>query len=180
MTLNLTDKALFCLNYLYHYGFFQEEENKEQIGQYLDTHEIPNYRFVKEAGVDFFVQLATEMRKLWPTGEKDGKWPWKDTVSNLSKRLSTVWKIRNLEGYTIDECLRAARQYIAQFENDRKYMKILKKFILTQSTITEPDGRIRIVNESKFADILESLPRFVPDESSDVTELSLFEQGELI
>lgn len=178
MTLNLTDKALFCLNYLYHYGFFQEEE--EQIRQYLDTQEIPNYRLVKEAGVDFFTQLATELRKLWPSGEKDGKYPWRDSVANLSRRLDTLWKLRNLEGYTLDECLRAARQYLAQYETNMKYMQILKYFILKQNTITEKDGKMRIVNDSKFADMLESLPRFVPNESSDVTELSLFEQGELI
>lgn len=104
---------------------------------------------------DFYTKLATELRGLWPTGEKDGKWPWKDSVANIAERLKTLWALRELKDYSIDTCLSIAMRYTSQYENNKKYMKVLKYFILKQKDIIEKDGKIKHVSESKFADMLE-------------------------
>lgn len=104
---------------------------------------------------EYFTELATNLRKLWPKGEKDGKFPWRDSVGNIKKRLEVVWDFRKLEMYSMDKCLRVARRYLAQYQMDTKYMCILKYFVLKQTTITKPDGKKTLVNTSKFADMLE-------------------------
>jgi len=108
-----------------------------------------------ETSEDFYTKLATELRKLWPTGEKDNKWPWKDSVKNLSERLETLWSLRDLKDYSLETCISVAQRYVAQYETDKKYMQILKYFILKQKDIVQKNGLIKKVSESKFADMLE-------------------------
>ena len=72
-----------------------------------------------------------------------------------------------------------ARKYLAQFEDNARYMQTLKYFILKQDKIVERTGRIKYINKSVFADMLESTSTM--DEWGDVFESSnTFEQGELI
>lgn len=104
---------------------------------------------------NYFKELAQKLRNLWPTGEKDGKYPWRDSVGNLVKRLQNLWTIRELEAYPIETCVSVAQRYLARFEQDAKYMKILKYYILKQGSITRIDGKIVHTNESLFADMLE-------------------------
>ena len=104
---------------------------------------------------EFFTLLATKMRLLWPSGDKDNRYAWRDSVPNLKKRLETLWRVRNLRDYTIDDCLKICRKYLAKYETDTKYMQVLKYFILKQKEIVENDGRIRYLNSSRFADMLE-------------------------
>ncbi len=41
-------------------------------------------------GENFLRVVAKGLRELWPTGEKDGKWPWRDSVTNIEKRLEFI------------------------------------------------------------------------------------------
>ena len=105
---------------------------------------------------DFFEKVAVGLRNLWPTGEKDGKYPWRDSVTNLTKRLKFIWKERDIEDkYSVDDCLVAGRKYLSQFETDAKYMQVLKYFIFKTVKIPASDGKITYVYKSTFADILE-------------------------
>lgn len=107
---------------------------------------------------DFFSQLAEKLRNLWPAGEKDGKYPWRDSVQNLAKRLKLLWQLRSLKNYSMDDCLTAANKYLAQFETNAKYMKTLKYFILRQNEpLIGKNGKISYTNSSTFADMLEGL-----------------------
>lgn len=130
----------------------------------------------------FFEELATKLRELWPVGEKDGKWPWRDSVGNLSKRIELLWHQRGFNDKTIDECLVAARKYLAQYENDVRYMQTLKYFIMKQKSLVEDNGRIRYVNESKFADILEGLSdqEKMDNELKQALEEPTYYEGEII
>jgi len=105
----------------------------------------------------FYEQLAEKLRELWPKGDKDGKYAWRDSVTNISKRLKTLWEVRNLKDYTIEECLAAANKYLSEFENDVHYMQVLKYFILKQREIVDAKGHIKYESTSRFADILEGL-----------------------
>lgn len=104
---------------------------------------------------NYFKELAKKLRVLWPAGEKDGKYPWRDSVDNITKRLQNLWTIRELDAYPIETCVSVAQRYLARFEQNAKYMKILKYYILKQGSITRIDGKIMHTNESLFADMLE-------------------------
>lgn len=167
---SFTEESLFCLKYLLDRGWFEDQRAEiEQMTEQLEN----EFELVKIKN-DFFTDLATKLRELWPTGEKDGKYPWRDSVANLSKRLKTVWTYRNLKDLTVDQCLSVARKYLAQFENNTKYMRILKYFILKQTFIVDKTGKRNLINESLFADMLENTPVF----DEDLPEL-VFE-GELV
>lgn len=128
---------------------------------------------------DFFVKLAEGLRPLWPAGDKSEKYPWRDSVPNLAKRLENLWDIRELGDYSIDTCLTVARRYLARYEENAKYMQTLKYFILKQDHVVGKDGRINYISKSVFADMLESTS--VYDGWDDVFEsTSTYEQGELI
>ena len=82
----------FCVRYLLDHGI--NSANFTKVALTLKNTDI-KYDFVKSgADVSFFEELAGRLRELWPPGEKDGKWPWRDSVSNLSRRLETLWRDR--------------------------------------------------------------------------------------
>lgn len=105
---------------------------------------------------EFFTTVATNLRELWPTGEKDGKYPWRDSVSDLSKRLKIIWKERQLGDFSVEDCVQAGRRYLAQYEDNAKYMQTLKYFVFRQKSYSSKQGKVSFTYESKFADFLES------------------------
>ena len=169
----------FCVRYLLEHGI--NSTNFTKVVLTLKNTDV-KYELVKSTTkTSFFDELAGKLRELWPPGEKDGKWPWRDSVSNLSRRLETLWRDRGLKDKTIDECLSAARKYLAQFEDNVKYMQTLKYFIMKQKSLVEKDGRIKYINESKFADILEGNSELAAmDDWNDILNGSTVDEGELI
>lgn len=166
---SFTEESLFCMKYLLDHGWFEDQRAEiESITEHLET----DFTLV-EVKSSFFTELASKLRELWPPGEKDGKYPWRDSVSNLAKRLQFLWTMRDMKDYTIDQCLTAARRYLAQFEDNVKYMRILKYFILKQSSIVDSKGGQKLVNQSLLADMLESSPE-------EAFEPELVFKGELI
>jgi len=161
MKQNYTEEELFCLKVLYENGRLPEAYIDPAKDALKDFH--TEFKFVRVQN-DFFTELAEKMRLLWPTGEKkvvnkDGTisyYPWRDSVKNLVKRLTALWEVRALKDYTLEECLTVARRYLAQFENNAKYMKTLKYFILRQNeNVIGDKGKIHYINNSTFADMLE-------------------------
>ena len=172
-----TDECKFCARYLRDNGV--ESSNFDELVA-LITDLDPDYKLIKIEKEDFFKTLATKMRDLWPAGEKDNKYPWRDSITNLARRLQLLWQIRELKNYSLDDCLSAARKYLAQFQDNTKYMKTLKYFILKQKSIVSQDGKINYVQESQFADILEGKS----DLSQEVDEwfdvINVTDEGTLI
>ena len=177
----MSPEIKFCARYLRDHGISALDYSKIILA--LSPND-PTYTLVKQSGSNFFEELAEKLRELWPPGEKDGKYPWRDSVSNLSRRLRALWAERFptvKDGtYTIDECLTVARKYLAQFEDNAKYMMTLKYFIMKQDKIVNKNGHAIIINKSVFADMLES-KSVVDDEWNSIFEsTSTSEQGELI
>lgn len=168
------DEIIFCARYLKDRGVTPKDYEKIER-----SCEPPKYELVK-IDRDFYVDLAKELRKLWPPGDKDGKWPWRDSVSNLAQRIRLLWTERRLDGFTMEECLSAARKYLARFEDDVKYMQILKYFILKQKVV-KFKNESTVVYESTFADILEGKKDYdtIDNEWNDALNSCLGE-GELI
>ncbi len=135
-----------------------------------------------DSSVDF-AALAEALRKLWPSGEKDGKYPWRDTVPNLEKRLRLIWDYDNLDDkYTADDCLKAARRYLAQFQDNTKYMQTLRYFIFKQNKSVGRDGRITYTYKSSLVDMLDGNAVIGCQEewAEALADVASFNQGELV
>ena len=152
----LTPEIKYCVRYLKERGF--TEKDFTNICKALSSTDA-DFSLVKLQGNAFFDELAEKLRELWPAGSRriNGKeYEWRDSVSNLSRRLETLWKERfKGKEYTIDECLAVARRYLSQFEDNTKFMMSVKFFIWKQKELVQSNGRIKYVTESKFADMLE-------------------------
>lgn len=176
-----SNECRFCARYLKEHGVPSGENFDELVS--LISELDPDYKLIKIEKEDFFKTLANKLRELWPVGEKDGKYPWRDSITNLTRRLQLLWQQRELKDYTLEDCLTAARKYLAQFEENTKYMKVLKYFILKQKSIVDnKTGKINYVSESTFADILEGKTDIALelDQWFDMVDKYSNEEGELI
>ena len=149
-----TEEVKFCADFLKKKGLTPEEvEEVMNLASDINS----DFELIKVQCNDW-IGLATKMRELWPHGEKEGKWPWRDSAENIAKRLEFIWAKR-FRGKEMDEeqCLSVARRYIAHFQNDMRYMKVLKYFIFKRKDngIRNKDGSIRYEYESTFCDMLE-------------------------
>ena len=158
------DQALMREAYIRGYMEAVEDENK-----------VPD---------SFFTEIAEGLRSLWPPGEKEGRYPWRDSVTNISKRLKFVWRQHRFRTkYTKDDCLAAARRYLAQFEDGNiKYMQTLKYFVFKQEKNQDLNGKFSCTYKSTLADYLEdsitSLSQEMPETLFDDIDTSF--GGEII
>lgn len=152
-------KIDFCVRYLVENGVGTGDF--QRLAEALPLKKIVPFELVERANdYEFFSQIAQGLRELWPSGLKDGKWPWKESVNTLVQRLKFVWERFELsDKYTVEDCLAAARKYLAQFEHyDVKYMLLLKYFIFKQKNIgTSKNGIYKKDYESPLVKFLESV-----------------------
>ena len=156
-----------------------EAERNAYVRGYIDGSE----ESLMPSDTTFFSTLAEKLRDLWPQGEKDGKYPWRDSTKNLRVRLEFLWKERKFKDkYTLEQCLTAARRYLSQFETNTKYMQVLKYFIFKQGKIVGQDGKITYTYKSNLADLLEDNVNSTLTEMTDLFDstVSFEDQGELI
>ena len=174
-----SDEIKFCVKYLNEQGIFSSDNLDEIIALCKDLDLDFNIVKVEHS---FYTDLAKKLRELWPTGEKDGKYPWRESVFNLSRRLETLWRVRKLKTYTLDSCLTVARRYLAQFKDSTKYMQTLKYFVLKQNKLSNGDGTVKYTYESRFADMLEgkSDEDAIQNEWNELINSASLGEGELI
>lgn len=146
---------------------------------WLDNHTYE----AKEGDDDFFVKLANGLREIWPTGNKDGKYPWRESVSNLVIRLRALWRARNIKTRNVESVLTVARRYVAQYENDLTYMRTLKYFIYKHvASLPNEKNKNKIICESPLADMLEGKNDidYVMNEWDSIFNEATVQDGELI
>jgi hypothetical protein len=88
--------------------------------------------------------LATYLRLIWPSGRKDGRWPWRCSVRDCADKLSKFIKKYGKIEYT--EIKSAAERYLKRFNSVDGYagMQLLKYFILKDgmsSLMDEIEGK---------------------------------------
>lgn len=92
-----------------------------------------------------FIELATELREIYPAGRKDGTtYMWRGTTAEVAKKLKTlVVKY----GFTInkEDVIKATKEYVSSFNGNYKYMQLLKYFIL--KSVRDADGNVDIKSE---------------------------------
>lgn len=124
---------------------------------------------------NFFVKAAEGLRNLWPSGEKDGKYPWRDTTDNLARRLEFIWReFKYKDKYSVDDILRAGRRYLSQFQDNTKYMQTLKYFIFKTEDTRGRDGKNVRTYKSMLCNLLESQESFAYQE-----EFASLEENEI-
>lgn len=133
----------------------------------------------------FFENLAPKLRELWPKGDKDGKYSWREPAGVIAKRLKFIWQENNLQNkYSEEDVLQAARAYLARFSDDTKYMQLLKYFIFKQVHSTHKDGKMVYTYTSTLCNILEN-NEFINEENVITDEhthetVKLFDQWRLV
>lgn len=92
-----------------------------------------------------FIELAKELRELYPAGRKDGTtYMWRGTTAEVAKKLKTlVVKY----GFVINKesVIKATKEYVNSFNGNYRYMPLLKYFIL--KSVKDADGNVDIKSE---------------------------------
>ena len=101
-----------------------------------------------------YLNLAEQLRKLWPAGNKTPNVPWRDSAKNIATLLEKVLKDNNLTDMSDDDILRVSRVYVNddRFVEDRKYMRTLRYYICKQKVINN-----KVVCDSLLVPALETL-----------------------
>lgn len=171
MTAN-EDKKIFCVRYLADCGI--DAIQYETLLNSIKQKPVVEYALIRQDD-SFFMQVAIGLRELWPPGNKEGKWAWRESVPALVDRLKFIWRQHEVsEEYTVDDCLEAGRKYLSRFEHEStKYMQILKYFIFKQKDAgTDNKGFIRKTYESTLLNLLRD------KEKEDFAQSAL--EGEII
>lgn len=101
-----------------------------------------------------YLNLAENLRKLWPAGNKTPNCPWRDSAKDIAKLLEKVLSDNNLTGVSDEDIMRVSRVYVndERFATDRKYMRALRYYICKQKIINH-----RTVCDSLLVPALEAL-----------------------
>lgn len=94
-------------------------------------------------------ELAGKMIELFPKGRKEGTtYMWRDSKAVIAKKLKTLM-IKFDFKFTEEEALQATKRYVESFGSNRKFMQLLKYFILKTDSQT---GEIK----SDFMSLIEN------------------------
>lgn len=77
-------------------------------------------------------ELASKLQKLYPGGRKEGtSQMWRDSTEVIQKKLLKLISEFKVE-FTDAAAIEATKRYVAEFDNNKTYMQLLKYFIFKQ------------------------------------------------
>lgn len=101
---------------------------------------------------DEFTTLANELKEIFPEGRKAGTtYSWRGSTAEIARKLKNLVVKYNCQ-FTREEAIEATKAYVASFNGDYKYMKLLKYFLL--KTPRNNNGDVEV--ESDFMTYLEN------------------------
>lgn len=101
---------------------------------------------------DEFIALANELKEIFPEGRKAGTtYSWRGSTAEIAKKLKNL-VVKYGCTFTREEAIEATKAYVASFNGDYKYMKLLKYFLL--KTPRNNNGDVEV--ESDFMAYLEN------------------------
>lgn len=103
----------------------------------------------KVMGYDLnFEELAKKLQDIYPQGNKQGTtYNWRDSTAVIAFKLRTLVAKYGFI-FTEEEAVKATKEYVESFDDDKKNMRLLKYFILR----TNKNGSI----DSMFMTIIEN------------------------
>ena len=105
-----------------------------------------------ESRQDEFIALANELKAIFPEGRKSGTtYSWRGSTAEIAKKLKNL-VVKYGCKFTREEAIEATKAYVASFNGDYKYMKLLKYFLL--KTPRNNNGDVEV--ESEFMTYLEN------------------------
>lgn len=122
-------------------------ETKETVqGILLDSDKLVNGK------QDDFEAIANKLREIFPKGNKAGtNYNWRGSTAEIARKLKNL-VVKYGCKFTEEEAVEATKAYVASFNGDYKYMKLLKYFLL--KTPKNNNGDVEI--ESDFMTYLEN------------------------
>lgn len=101
---------------------------------------------------DIFEVTANKLREIFPKGNKAGtNYNWRGSTAEIARKLKNL-VVKYGCKFTEEEAIEATKAYVASFNGDYKYMKLLKYFLL--KTPRNNNGDVEI--ESDFMTYLEN------------------------
>ncbi len=101
---------------------------------------------------DDFEAIANKLREIFPKGNKAGtNYNWRGSTAEIARKLKNL-VVKYGCRFTKEEAVEATKAYVASFNGDYKYMKLLKYFLL--KTPRNNNGDVEI--ESDFMTYLEN------------------------
>lgn len=101
---------------------------------------------------DDFEAIANKLREIFPKGNKAGtNYNWRGSIAEIARKLKNL-VVKYGCKFTEEEAIEATKAYVASFNGDYKYMKLLKYFLL--KTPRNNNGDVEI--ESDFMTYLEN------------------------
>lgn len=94
---------------------------------------------------DEFIELANELRELYPSGRKEGTtYMWRGTTAEIAKKLKTL-VVKYKYSFTKEQVIKAAKEYINSFNGNYRKMRLLKYFILKSEK--DADDNVNVISE---------------------------------
>lgn len=126
-----------ALNYTLSFGYGQRDLNNENKIVLPDSTKDLIVKILTESSpkleyspIADYYGLAQEMQSIFPRGNKEGtNSSWRDSTDNITQKLMVLVTAYGFI-FTELEALNATRWYVHHWQDDRKYMKTLKNFIL--------------------------------------------------
>ena len=84
-----------------------------------------------ESDLRQYEEFAEDLRIVYPSGRKDGKWPWRGYSKDIVTKLKKLDKNSGLDKYSDEQIVEAVKNYVSQFtpKDMDKGMQLLQYFI---------------------------------------------------
>lgn len=116
----------------------------DKVKELVSTIAIDSDKSVIDKDAEF-IELANELRELYPTGRKEGTtYMWRGTTAEIAKKLKTL-VVKYKYSFTREQVIKATKEYISSFNGNYKKMRLLKYFILKSER--DADDNVNVISE---------------------------------
>ena len=105
---------------------------------------------------DVLDNLASKLMELYPRRKKAGTTSyWRGNKKEIREKLQKFYKLYGNK-FTDEQIIEATRKYVASFNGNYSYMRVLKYFIIKDEKTENSEGRCSINQVSDLATLIEN------------------------
>lgn len=102
---------------------------------------------VKESAIDF-TELAKKLQGIFPQGCRPGTtYSWRDKTETIAQKLRALVVVHHFS-FTEKEAIKATKEYVDSFGEDKEKMQLLKYFILRTHNDKDIDSMFMTIIEN--------------------------------